>query len=111
MSQNLDVNHGLPGLAALLQKPTLNSIWYNNKEVKLDGYKFSGCRFDNCTLILTSSNFELENCFIDESTRVQFGGQIVNAIKLFNSRSDWAYSNMPFFAPVKNVDGTITIKD
>lgn len=110
MTDSQGLGKGLMDLASLLNRPEVNAIWYNKKEVKLDGYKFIGCRFDGCTLTVTSSNFELESCFIDSSTVIKFGGDIVKPIKLFNSRSEWAYEKSPFFAPIKNADGTITIK-
>lgn len=100
----------LAGLSSLLSRPQVENVWYNNKEVKLDGYVFKGCRFDKCVLIATSANFELDSCFIDASTVIHFGGEIVKAIKLYNSRSEWSYDKTPFFAPIRNSDGTITIK-
>jgi len=104
-------NQNSPGfLASMLYKPEVNSAWFNGKEVKLDGFRFVGCRFDNCKLTISSTNFEIENCFIDKSSQIVYSGDIVKPIRLFNSRYDWTYENMPFFAPTKNPDGTITIK-
>ncbi|EOI6422902.1 hypothetical protein ACMU90_003460, partial [Vibrio cholerae] len=105
-----NLNNSLAGLMALLEKPIINSVWYNRKEVKLDGYKFVGCRFDGCTIVVTSANFELENCYIDDETVIKYGGDVVKTIKLYNCRNEYVIKNMPFFAPVKNDDGTITIK-
>ena len=103
-------NPNSSGLLASLFYPEINSAWFNGKEVNLDGFRFVGCRFDNCKLIISSTNFELENCFIDQSSQIVYGGDIVKPIRLFNSRYDWVYQHMPFFAPTKNIDGTITIK-
>ncbi|MEW8352662.1 MAG: hypothetical protein AB2665_02585 [Candidatus Thiodiazotropha sp.] len=97
-------------LAALMIKPEINGTWFNGKEVKLDGYKFIGCRFDNCKITVSSTNFEIEDCFIDEKTQIIYSGEIVKTIRLFNSRYEWIYEHAPFFAPTKNADGTITIK-
>ena len=97
-------------IAALMHKPELRDVWYNNKEVKLDGFRFVSCRFDNCRLVVTSSNFELEHCFLDSGTVVTYGSEIIKPIRLFTSRYEWFYENMPYFAPTRHEDGTITIK-
>ena len=93
----------------LLVMPEVKELWYNGKEVKLDGLKFIGCRFDNCKLHVVSANFELHNCFIDDGTVIHYRGEIVKLIKLFNSRYPWVYESLPNFAPSRNDDGTITI--
>ena len=100
---------GLGLLSSLMQKPKLENIWYNRKQVSLDGYCFLSCRFDNCTLIIASSNFELHNCFLDDYSRISYKGDIVRIIRLFNSRYSWYYENLPYFAPTRNDDGTISI--
>ncbi|MCU7805485.1 MAG: hypothetical protein KZQ96_20030 [Candidatus Thiodiazotropha sp. (ex Lucinoma borealis)] len=101
---------GLGLLVAALKKPEVKDTWYNGKDIKLDGYKFVRCRFDNCKITISSTDFELENCFIDEKTQIIYSGDIVKPIRLFNSRHDWIYEHAPYFAPTKNSDGTITIK-
>lgn len=103
-------NNDLAGLLALLNKPEVSGVWYNAKEVKLDGYKFNSCRFDKCTLIVTSTNFELNNCYISEDTTIRFGSEITKPIRLFNHRDQAVYKSLPFFAPTLNADGTITVK-
>jgi len=85
-------------------------VWYHNKEVKLDGYRFIACRFDGCKLVLTSTNFELDACYIDPTTTVVYGNDVLRPIKLFNSRNEWMYAEAPYFAPIRNANGTITIK-
>jgi len=97
-------------LANLFLKPKVSNIWYHQKEVNLDGYTFESCRFDDCTLIIETSNFELVNCFIGQGTSFRFGSEISNPIRVFNLYNDNVYENNPFFAPIKNPDGTITIK-
>ncbi len=106
-------NYGTPYsayLSALSQRPELRCVYFNAREFKIDGYKFVGCRFDKCKLHVTSANFEIENCIIDASTTILYGGEIVKIIRLFNSRAQWVYQQAPHFAPTLNADGTITIK-
>ncbi|WP_041363950.1 hypothetical protein [Methylomonas methanica] len=103
-------HYGLGVLGSLLYKPEINGIWFNGKEVKLDGYRFVSCRFDNCKITVSSANFEIENCYIDDYSLIIYSGEIVKPIRLYNSRYEWVYEHAPFFAPTKNADGTITIK-
>ena len=105
-----DSNKGLGLLGQYLKNPEVKGAWYNAKKIKLDGYNFIDCRFDNCQLEITSTNFELERCYIDQSTTILYGGEIIKPIRLFNARYEWVYENMPYFAPMRNSDGTITLK-
>ena len=100
---------GLSLLSALVDRPKVNNLWFNDQIVTLDGYTFNHCRFDSCKLYLSSTNFEIHHCFIDENTVVYFNGEILKILKLFNSRSDWYYKNYPNFTPVRHDDGTISI--
>lgn len=97
-------------LSQYLQRPEVKNVWFNEKEIKIDGFRFVACRFDNCKLIVTSTNFELERCYIDQKTQVVYSTSLVNIIRLFNSRYDWTYQYMPYFAPTRHENGTITIK-
>lgn len=110
MSGNTDNTSFMGLLSTALDRPEVSGAWFNGKSVKLDGFRFVGCRFDNCTLTISSVNFEIESCFIDGSSQIRYAGEVVKPIRLFNSRYDWVYEHMPFFAPTKNPDGTITIK-
>jgi hypothetical protein len=91
-------------------KPELSNVWYHAKHIKIDGYKFVSCRFDKCLLIVSSTDFEFIGCHIGDDTELQFGSEVAQPIRLFNLRNVQAYSDLPFFAPVRNADGTITIK-
>jgi hypothetical protein len=97
-------------LDQFFSRPVVRGLYYNGKALKLDGYKFVGCRFDNCTLVVESPNFELMDCVVDQSTAIQYGVEPIKIIRLFNSRNEWIYANLPAFAPIRNPDGTITIK-
>lgn len=97
------------GLEQFFSRPVANGLYFRGKLVHLDGYKFVGCRFDNCTLMVGTGNFELVNCIVDPSTTIQYGVQAMNVIRLFNAHNDWMHSNFPVFAPTRNPDGSITI--
>lgn len=92
-------------------RQSVNSLYYLNKKIVLDGYSFTGCRFDRCTLSISSTNFELTNCVIDDTCTIEYGVELTKVIQLFNSRYPKAYELFaPPFVPLSNEDGTITIK-
>lgn len=99
----------LAGLTALFGHPVINGLWYHKKEVHLDGYKFQYCRFDECTLIVSTTNFQLDHCIVDAQTKILFGPIAAKPIRLYHLRHDWAYQQAPYFAPVRNEDGTISL--
>lgn len=109
MSNDKRSSTNLNALAGLLAKPEIKGAWFNGKEVNLDGYRFISCRFDGCHLLVASTNFVLENCFVDEKTNIVYGTEILKVIQLYNARYSWVYDHYPMFAPRKNSDGTISI--
>lgn len=99
-------------LASLWNKPEVRSIYYNGKTIKLDGYRFIECRFDNCVLQVNSENFELIQCVIDSSSRIEYATSITKVIKLFLGRYPWASQFFPsYFLPTKNPNQSETISD
>jgi len=92
----------------------VKGFWYHGQTIQLDGYKFTGCRFDNCTLRINTTNFELVGCHVDmATTAIQYGPGIPKIIKMFLSRYDWASEKyFPLaFLPRSNPDGTISVDD
>ena len=96
-------------LEEFAKRVKVEDLWFNKKTVPLDGYHFSHCRFDNCQLSLNTSNFEMTRCFIDTSSMVVFGGEIVSVLKLFHRHNPQADQFMPGLVPIRHDDGTITI--
>ena len=99
------------GLASLFQRPEVTGLYYNGTKVVLDGYTFNRCRFDNCTLEISTLNFSLVHCIIDNTTVIEYGAEVAKLIKLFNARFPWAYSSLPLFVPQKHADGTMSVVD
>lgn len=85
-----------------------NQLWFNQKDVILDGWQFSYCRFDKCRIFVNSQNFELINCLIDEYSTIFYQNNTINLIKLFSSRFSVPFLPAQFHA-IKNNDGTISI--
>ncbi len=103
-------NAFVQALNNLGQLQEVNGLWFNQKELQLDGYRFIGCRFDACSLYINTTNFELINCHIDEKTYITYGPNTLKVVKLYNSRNPNAYQNYSIFAPERNADNTITIR-
>lgn len=96
-------------LAGLAGPLPLKNVYYKNKIVNLDGYRFEECRFDGCTLILYSTNFVLHKCVIDEGCVIQYGPAVVKVVQLFTSRYPSFAELLPGLSPVHHPDGTISI--
>lgn len=98
------------GSADLFGKRKVVNLYFLNKKIVLDGYSFEGCRFDRCTLVVTTTNFDITNCIIDASCKIEYGSHVTKIIQLFNSVHPKAYEFFaPPFVPLRNPDGTITI--
>ncbi len=98
------------GSADLFGKRKVVNLYFLNKKIVLDGYSFEGCRFDRCTLVVTTTNFDITNCVIDASCTIEYGSHVTKVIQLFNSAHPKAYEFFaPPFVPLRNPDGTITI--
>jgi hypothetical protein len=94
-----------------LARPEVSGLYFNGKHVRLEGYRFVGCRFDNCQIEIASHNFEIIGCVIDASSSFNYMGDVLNVVKLFNSRvGDWVYNAFPDFSPIRHKDGSITIE-
>lgn len=102
---------GMGNISNVFGRPEVRGLYYNGQRLTLDGYSFVNCRFDNCILEVTSTNFDLIQCVVDPSTRFEYGPMVLKIIQLFNSRYDWAYQHFPQFAPIVNPNGSITISD
>ncbi len=84
--------------------------YFQQQRVSLDGYHFVHCRFDECELVMTKATFVIERCVFG-SCKLAFGGEALNAIKLFNIFSEGAFQREnPYFCPAYDpVTGSYTI--
>jgi hypothetical protein len=98
----------LAALAATHGRPQLTGVWYHDTQFSLDGYHFVGCRFDRCTLHVSSGNFELTNCFVAPDTEIIYQSETIAIIRLFTRLLQWDGTRSPF-APIFNIDGTVTV--
>lgn len=86
--------------------------WFNNTPINLDGYHFQRCRFDNCIISSGRGDFQLTDCYIDETTKVFISRNSAKPIRLLMHRLQTigqALEDLPGFQVKKNPDGTISI--
>lgn len=88
--------------------PVVKGGYFRGQPIYLDGYRFEGCRFDNCHIFINTTNFELDHCIVDPSSMVIFGEDLIKVIKFFNREAEWT-QQYPNWGPQKNPDGTISI--
>lgn len=84
----------------------VEGLWFNNKLVWLDGYRFKHCRFDNCRIGTTTHHFILESCYIDRHSLVAPVGDISKVVKLANLPNLYQSSR---YQATQHDDGTVTI--
>lgn len=109
LGKALSAGHGqaTPQSSPELEYPNVECLWYNHKVVKLDGWSFEGCRFDNCRLVIETPYFVLKNCYIDSSNFIELKGSLINAVEFLNLTSKGAGHTS--YWPKRNADGTVTI--
>lgn len=100
------------GLGALMgwDKPTFTRAWFNNQQVRLDGVKFDHCRFDGCTLLVSTADIEIyqskfENCrvaVLDPASRIA-------ALALHEFSPGMLPPSLQHLGPLRHPDGAITI--
>lgn len=101
------------GLSDVLKRPEVKGLYYNGQTLRLDGYSWEACRFDNCILEILSTSFELKNCIIDNSNQIRYGDDLKKVIKLFNSRQPRLFGHFPaeFVPDIATNTNAITIQD
>lgn len=81
--------------------------FYKNETIHLDGYTFTNCGFQNCSLITNTGVFSLDACTMINCT-IHFGDNAHKIIKLYH-----AFGGSPELAgyqPTIASDGTLTIR-
>ena len=64
--------------------------YFLNETIKLDGFYFEECRFDQCVLFTETGDVHLKDCVIGPGTSLQIGSRLVNLAKLF-----WIFGLFP----------------
>lgn len=88
------------------KRPKFSGLWYDGKEVDLDGKTYENCRFDNCKLSIATGDIELIGCLIDDSTKLIIGDPASRIARLINRKL--AIDALSNFEP-KVVGNRITI--
>ncbi|MBH3366952.1 hypothetical protein I5R92_06610 [Pseudomonas carnis] len=87
--------------------PAVKGLWYNEKIIKLDGWRFESCRFDKCRLIIETPNFSLVDCYLDSTNFIVVSGKLVNALQFMALGNE--FDDSPEYHPIRNPNGTVTI--
>lgn len=99
---------GIPQVFGLIE---VSNHWFHNEVIHIDGFRFTKCRFDNCTLKVYSGNFEMHGCFVS-NTGVEYGPWLIRVLKLFFLPYEWVWGRVPgIFLPRRNPDGTVDVRD
>ncbi|WP_156717531.1 hypothetical protein [Pseudomonas sp. FH1] len=100
--------HGVSALEGL-KMPEMKHAYFNNKNLTLDGWRMVGCKFEKCTLNVSSSYFIIERCFVDSDTIVVWMEQSIKLVQLFHMRNDHMRNTKPEFSAIKHPDGSYSI--
>jgi len=87
--------------------PNVQNRYYKDETVHLDGYTFTNCCFNNCTLVTETGAFSIKNCLILPNCKIHFGPAATRVIQLWNVSNQ--NIQWPFFNPQIHPDGSITI--
>jgi len=91
-----------------IELPRVRGNWYHHQAIELDGYRFEGCRFDNCALVTRLGAFVMDRCKIADCQVLYFDGA-VRVVNLYNvSAREWI-QRWPGLGPTFNPDLTISI--
>ena len=114
MTDNSESQGGLltRALTNTLAPKTVKGLWFEDRELSLDGYEFVECRFDSCRLhVNNAQNVTLQRCYISKDTHFIYGQSALSAIKLFNLKTDWYYENAAVYVPERDEKGRITLNN
>jgi hypothetical protein len=93
---------------SVFKDPKVVRQWFNGEHIQLDGWHFVGCRFDNCSLTVSSPIILLERCLIDVSCKIFVKPSATSPIKIYNLRTI-VLEGFSAFWPTYHEDGTISI--
>lgn len=111
-SSSSSIVEALRGFGAQPSSTEVKGLYFNGQTVHLDGYRFVRCRFDNCTMVVSTLDFEFVECIIDPSTTVHYSNRLVKLLKLFLGRFGWASKYFDSeWLPSAGSNGSVTISD
>ncbi len=101
----------VPQLADFLRSVPyeLTGQWYHKQSLVMDGFSFTQCRFDECTLYVSRGIFRMRSCFMS-GCFIIYSNEARNVARLFSGSHvpNSVYVN-PSLRPTANPDGTFSI--
>ena len=86
--------------------------WFSNAVVDMDGYHFTRCRFDSCSLRSAGGDFQMTECYVSETNKVQVPLSAWRQLKLLVHRQRLLgkkLEDLPMLSVSAHTDGTISI--
>jgi hypothetical protein len=96
-------------LHLLRRRTVVQNFVYRDQTIHLDGFHFTNCRFERCTLASDFGDFTLTRCFISPDSRLGFSSALVRVIRLFHLSVQQEVG--PGFRPQIDENGLVTIED
>lgn len=99
------------GLANFLRSVPyqISGQWYHQKNIMLDGFAFSNCRFDSCNIFLSHGPFTLDHCYMSGCT-IFYNDEALAAVRFFVlNHLPRTLDLPPRVKAVFNADGTFSI--
>jgi hypothetical protein len=82
--------------------------WFRNQEINIDGYSFSNCRFDSCTITTSKGSFSFDHCYLS-NCRIIYGEAAQKTVRLYIWGAQMGGEAAASLYPISNPDGTYTI--
>ena len=60
-------------------RPTVEHMWFKERQISLEGRDFKTCRFDECQIIIERGNFSIEGCVFDKCSFYLVGNAQITA--------------------------------
>ena len=94
----------------IFSRPEIHDTHYRDETIALDGHVYVNCRFERCTLDISSANYDLIGCILDLSTTLTYRSSVADLLRFFDPAYPWANRHLPaFFVPMKNEEGAIVV--
>jgi len=104
-----DPNSSLLKMFDITKNKEIKNTYFKNETIFLGGYDFYKCRFDFCTIICNSNNFNLFECTIDQTNKFSYNDEVITVVRFIFAKYPALCQAAPLLGPYTHPDGAITI--